>query len=240
MTITAPVSVNREEAQGFVSSIQQSVWEFLESVPDAMVLTDCNGQIIWVNTHTERMFGYSKNELVGKEVEILVPERSRTIHRKDRTSYYADPGVRRMGVGRLLSARGKDGVEFQVEISLSPTQIRGKTLVWSAIRDVSDRERFVAQLREAMQRKRIVLRGLISICSWCRRVRDEGSWLPLETYVASHSTARFTHGICKDCLAMIDLGTHTDKPAGDKPQSVEPMQATGSARVGRKRRRRAH
>jgi PAS domain S-box-containing protein len=103
------------------------------------------------------MFGYSRDELVGKEVEILVPERSRNVHGKLRTCYYANPNRRTIGVGRELSARGKNGVEFPVEISLSPTQIRGKALVWSAIRDISNRERSVAQLREAMQRMRLLL-----------------------------------------------------------------------------------
>jgi PAS domain S-box-containing protein len=149
------------------------------------------------------MFDYSKDELVGKEVEILVPEQFRAVHRKDRATYYADPSIRRMGVGRELSARGKDGVDFPVEISLSPIKIRGKTLVWSAIRDICDRERFLAQLHEAMQRQQVVLAGLISICSWCRRVRDDGTWLSLERYLASHSEAKFTHCICKDCLAAL-------------------------------------
>jgi PAS domain S-box-containing protein len=238
MTIKAPVvPVDREDARALVAFIDKRVWDGLEGVPDAIVLSDYNGQIIWVNTKTERMFGYSRDELVGKEVEILVPERSRSVHRNHRTSYYADPSKRTIGVGRELSARRKDGVEFPVEISLSPTQIRGKTLVWSAIRDISDRERFVAQLLEAMQRKRLGLGGLISICSWCNRVRDEGEWLPLETYVASHSKAKFTHGLCKDCLGTLDLAGHTHEPASHKPNSGEPTPGEGSAQAGPTRRR---
>jgi PAS domain S-box-containing protein len=119
---------------------------FIESVPDAMILSDQEGRIVLLNTSTERMFGYSSDELVGKEIEILIPERSRSMHRVDRAAYYADPSIRRMGVGRELSARRKDGVEFPVEISLAPVEIRGKTLVWSAIRDISDCERFIARV----------------------------------------------------------------------------------------------
>jgi PAS domain S-box-containing protein len=241
MPITAPiVPVNREDARGFLASVDQGVWDFLESVPDAMVLSDYNGQIIWVNANTERMFGYSRDELIGKEVEILVPERSRHVHRNLRTNYYANPSIRTIGVGRELSARRKDGVEFPVEISLSPTQICEKTLVWSAIRDISNRERFVAQLREAMQRKRLVLGGLISICSWCHRVRDEGAWQPLETYVKSHSKAKFTHDICKECLGTLDLAGNTHEPASHKPNPGGPTPAAGSAQPGPTRRRRAH
>ena len=205
-----------------------------------MILSDQDGRIVLLNTNTERMFGYSKDELLGEEIEVLVPERFRTVHRKERTTYYADPSIRRMGVGRELSARGKDGVEFPVEISLSPIEIRGKTLVWSAIRYVSDRERLVAQLREAMQKKRLVLGGLISICSWCKRVRDEGAWLPLETYVSSHSRARFTHGICKDCLGTLNIAGHPPGPAISKANSGEPTPTAGSAQAGPTRRRQAH
>jgi PAS domain S-box-containing protein len=238
MPITATVPVNREDARGFVASIDEGVWDFLQSVPDAMVLSDYNGQIIWVNNNAERMFGYSRDELVGKKVEILLPERFRNVHRNHRTSYYAEPSIGTIGIGRKLSARRKDGVEFPVEISLSPTQIRGRTLVWSALRDISDRERHVAQLREAMQRKRLVLGGLISICSWCKRVHDEGAWLPLETYVKSHSKAKFTHGLCKDCLGKLDLAEHRHEPASHKPNSGEPTLAAGSAQAGPKRKTR--
>jgi PAS domain S-box-containing protein len=175
------------------------------------------------------MFGYSRDELVGKEVEILVPERFRARHREERASYYANPRRRRIGVGRDLCACRKDGVEFLVEISLAPLEIRGKTLVWSAIRDVGDRERSIAQIREAMYKKRSVLRGWISICAWCKRVRDDGLWLPLETYVASHSEAKFTHGICKDCLRTLDLAVHKHEPASHKPPHAKESAEGGSS-----------
>jgi protein-histidine pros-kinase len=141
---------------------------FIETVPDAMILSDSKGRIILVNTHTELMFGYSRDELMGREVEILIPERLRIRHQEDRAAYYADPSIRRMGVGRDLWACGKDGVEFPVEISLSPVEIRGRAFVWSAIRNLSDRERSIAQIREAMRKKRLALRGLISVCAWCK------------------------------------------------------------------------
>jgi PAS domain S-box-containing protein len=205
MRATQAVPESSEEAKGFAAFIGEKFLHFIETVPDAMILSNLKGRILLANTNAERMFGYSRAELVGKGVEILVPERFRTRHREDRATYYADPRIRRMGVGRDLWACGKDGVEFPVEISLSPVEIRGKTLVWSAIRNISDREHTIAELLRALHKKGLVFGGLISVCAWCNRVRDEGEWWqPLERYIESHSQTKFTHGICHDCLLKLD------------------------------------
>jgi PAS domain S-box-containing protein len=199
----------RDAAQAFATSFDEKFLQFLESVPDAMILSDQTGRIVLANTNTERMFGYSRDELVGKELEILIPERLRALHRKHRGVYHVDPSIRRMGVGRDLCACGKDGVEFPVEISLSPVEIRGKTLVWSAIRNISDRERSIAQLLAELEEKRLVLGGLISICAWCKRIKDQGGfWQQLERYIESRSSAKFTHGICQDCLEKLEPAHH--------------------------------
>jgi hypothetical protein len=82
-------------------------------------------------------------------------------------------------------------------------EIGGKTLVWSAIRDVSDRERLIDELRRALEQVTI-LSGLLSICASCKRIRDEhGSWQQLEAYIQSHSEAKFSHGLCQDCLRKL-------------------------------------
>jgi hypothetical protein len=84
-------------------------------------------------------------------------------------------------------------------------EISGHALVWSATRNISDRERSIAQVRLAIQNKHLVLTGLISVCAWRKRIRDEGGlWLPLERYIESHSDAKFSHGICKKCLQALD------------------------------------
>jgi PAS domain S-box-containing protein len=179
--------------------------DFLETVPDAMILSDRGGRIVLVNRSAEQMFGYSRDELLGKEVEILVPERLRARHRIERAAYYAESRVRPMAVGRDVSACGKDGVEFPVEISLSPLEYKGNVLVWSAIRSISCRERSIAEVRQAVQHRMNALRGLICICAWCKRVHDEsGSWQQLEKYIEAHSKTKFSHGVCPDCLRKLD------------------------------------
>jgi PAS domain S-box-containing protein len=129
-------------------SLETSFWSVLESTPDAMLLVDSAGRIVLVNRQAEVLFGYPRQELLGKPVEMLMPLRFREPHVHHRTHYAGHPHVRAMGARLNLYGLRRDGSEFPVEISLSPIETGESTLVMSAIRDVSDRKRAERELQE--------------------------------------------------------------------------------------------
>jgi len=115
--------------------------QVVESAPNAIVMIGSTGLVEMVNAEAERVFGYTRNDLLGKSVEMLVPERDRPKHRKQRMSFFADPVSRPMGAGRDLYGLRKDGSEFPVEIGLNPIQTEEGTMVLAAIVDISARKR---------------------------------------------------------------------------------------------------
>ncbi|HTP68551.1 MAG TPA: PAS domain S-box protein [Dongiaceae bacterium] len=124
----------------------------LESAPDAMVVADAAGKITLINAQTETLFGYTRVELLGQPVEMLIPERYHAQHVQHRQGYGGAPRLRPMGAGRELFGRRKDGTEFPVEISLSPFRTEEGMLVFSAIRDITLQKMAQTELREAKEK----------------------------------------------------------------------------------------
>jgi PAS domain S-box-containing protein len=157
-------------------NVERRFRELLESAPDATVIVDRSGMVIFANLQSRRLFGHSKEDLIGRRVETLIPERFRDRHLGDRETYAAHPATRVMGPGLELYALHADGHEIPVEISLSPLDTQRGRLVSAAIRDITERRRDEAALREA--RAELELRN--------RELERSNAELEQFAYIASH------------------------------------------------------
>jgi PAS domain S-box-containing protein len=134
-----------------VQTLSEKLFEFS---PDAILVTNADGRITSANAQVERVFGYSRDEIIGQPVEILIPERFRQVHPSHRAGYGANPQLRPMGIGLELFGRRKDGTEFPVDIMLSPVESGGETLVLCVVRDVSEKKSAERALRQSEQELR--------------------------------------------------------------------------------------
>ena len=152
-----------KDAEEALTKSEEMVSGIFEYAPDTMVVVDGRGCIERVNAQVERMFGYSRAELIGQPVELLMPERFRRQHVTHRGNYVADPHLRPMGAALKLFGRYKDGREFPVEIMLSPVKSGSGKLVIAVIRDITRRERNEAALRDSAERMKDLSRRLIEV-----------------------------------------------------------------------------
>src|SRR5215831_8209642 len=131
-----------------IERAQQKFQALLESAPDAIVIFGDDGQIQLINNQCENIFGYSRKELIGREIDLLLPERFQQNHVEHRRMFFSNPPARPMGVGFELLGRRKNGMEFPVEISLSPLQTQDGLLVTAAIRDITEKKQLEKEIRE--------------------------------------------------------------------------------------------
>ena len=148
LSLRSPKEFEKELLEHKKSELKFMV--LFESAPDAKVITNGEGKILMVNAQTERFFGYQRDEIIGKAVEILIPKRFYNEHIIDRKGYVENPKIRGMGMGMNLFGQRKDGSEFSVEISLSPVRLVGEEeiLIISAIRDITKQKEAEAEIKK--------------------------------------------------------------------------------------------
>lgn len=160
----------------------------LESAPDALVIVAADGRITLANTQTDQMFGYRREDLIGREIEMLIPPRFRGGHHRYRTGFFAEPRVRQMGVGLELWGLRRDGTEFPVEVSLSPLDTEQGLYVSAAVRDITER-------RAQEQRLRRQHDEIMELSTPVIEVWDKVLTLPIIGTLDSLRAARLTEGL---------------------------------------------
>lgn len=143
--------------------------DLLNSAPDAMVIVNETGDIELANKQTEMLFGYDNEELIGQKIETLLPKRFQGKHAGHRESFFNAPNVRGMGQGLELFGQKKNGLEFPVEISLSPLETKAGLLVSAAIRDITERKEKELELSQ-----------------YARQLESKNKELEQFAYIASH------------------------------------------------------
>lgn len=129
----------------------------VEASPNGMVMTDKNGIIVMVNSTTEMLFGYPRNELIGQQIEILIPESHREHHPELRRNYLKQPSARAMGHGRDLYGLHKNGMEFPVEVGLNPIRTPQGMMVLASVINITERKHQESQLKAALKEKELLL-----------------------------------------------------------------------------------
>src|SRR6266568_6553977 len=192
-SLTAPIPIS-----------STNVLPFLDISPDALVIVNPAGTIVMVNRQTETVFGYARTELLGQQLELLLPERFHEVHTAHRNQYFSAPRTRPMGVGLQLVGRRKDGTEFPVEISLNPLLLDDVLHVIGAVRDmtaqrIAERERLqqLEQIRLQAElinlaHDAILVRDPVSrVISWNRGAEELYGWTVQE------AQGRITHSLLK-------------------------------------------
>ncbi len=181
----------------------------VEHAPDSIMVVDAQGRIVQANARTEAIFGYRRDDLLGKPVELLVPERFRERHLGHRAGYGHDPRPRTMDSGLELYGRRKDGGEFPVDIMLSPMQLTSGAMVIAIVRDITRRKRAEEQIRQSQHQLRALSTRL-------QEIREEE-----RTRIARELHDELGQAMTGLKMELAWVGKHLAKPGESSPRAID-------------------
>jgi PAS domain S-box-containing protein len=206
----AQVNAQRRRVEEELRESEERFRSVAQTASDAIISVDSYGRIVFWNPAAERIFGYASQEVDGQPLSIIVPQRLRR-QDTDGLEGMLAPGTLQLG-GAATEAIGlrKNGSEFPIELSMASWHSGPHRFFTGIIRDISqrkqaeaERERLILQLQTALADVK-TLSGIIPICAGCKKIRDDkGFWNQVDTYIQTHSLAKFTHGLCPDCTARL-------------------------------------
>ena len=148
------IEEEKKKYEAELSQIKAMFEGLFEFAPDAILIIGSQALIVQANKQAERLFGYAREELIGKDSNLLVPERFREKHRENQKTYMSNPHIRQMGTGLELYGRKKDGSEVPVDIALGPMQLEDDIVTLAVVRDFTERKRAMEELRISEERLR--------------------------------------------------------------------------------------
>jgi PAS domain S-box-containing protein len=200
----------------------------IESAPDAMIIVNALGEIVLVNSRTEQLFGYSRREMLGRAVEMLLPERYRATHAIHRNDYFATPQVRQMGAGEELFGQRADGREFPIEVSLAPVDAHPDPWICAVVRDVTDQRALLRRLREWNEQLELhVSERTQELAHAIEELSDRNQEIELFVYSVSHDLRSplvnlqgFSQELASSCEQLRAICESTDVPTNIRSEAT--------------------
>ncbi|MFZ4619532.1 MAG: PAS domain S-box protein [Bacteroidota bacterium] len=201
---------DRKRAEQALRESEEHFRAVAQSANEAIITSNSLGNILSWNNGAEKIFGYTEQEIIGRELITLIPQQYVEQHVSGMKRGADGPERHVIGGTAELRGQRKNGEEFPIELSLAEWETSTGRYFSAIIRDVTrrklieaEREQLITDLQNAIEQIK-TLKGIVPICANCKKIRDDkGYWEQVDQYVAKHTDAKFSHGICPDCTQKL-------------------------------------